>query len=404
MDTAALGNRLRRVDPEFAPQSYGYEKLLPLLAEFQDIIEIKIERGRNPLARARPDTSPILNPPPTQSAVSKAAPVRQFHARRPLGGALQDWAYIPDVAATLLALRDLALDERWSFGPVDEPETDFPILWNYLRFTFVRLQNERKICESVVDHTEFAAFNTGLVDKRYEPIFAVFRHNSIPNRQQWRTAGFCIAGEGWEGKNLVRNFNPLPQPPHYFSRVEDMIYDVTAGEPEVDWEHVIIEDIERLPIAFLIDHAPKEFELLDLLILPRWERTKYFKNLGSAIREDLRTYRAIKNRLADAVDLAVKRTRWNFKTAIPQYYPRGNTITLLLPLALVNEDIVDLALVVEKTRSGNYLGHTIFPLDWAYVNARLVCRPYSDWLLPSAVPTDAVSIDFEDDGDDETSA
>ncbi len=304
----------------------------------------------------------------------------------------------------MYALRNLALDERWSFGLADEPETDLPILWNYLRFTFLRLQSEGKVGESFVEHAEFAAFNTGLVDKRYEPIFAVFKHNQIPKHQPWRIAGFCIAGEGREGKDLVRNFNPLPQPPHYFSRVEDMIYDVRAGKPEVDWEHVIIENIERLPIAFLIDHTPKGFELLDLLSLDRRDRLKYFRDLGAAIREDTRTYRAIKNRLADALDLAIKRTRWNFKTAIPQYYPRGNAMTLLLPLALVTEDNVDLALVVEKTRSGNYLGHTIFPLDWAYMNARLVCRPDSDWLVPTAIATEALSPDFEDDVDDDGNA
>jgi hypothetical protein len=39
-----------------------------------------------------------------------------------------------------------------------------------------------------------------------------------------------------------------------------------------------------------------------------------------------------------------------------------------------------MALAVEKTASGSYLGHTMLPLDWAYKNARLVCRPDSDWL------------------------
>jgi len=39
------------------------------------------------------------------------------------------------------------------------------------------------------------------------------------------------------------------------------------------------------------------------------------------------------------------------------------------------EECVDMALAVEKTPSGNYLGHTALPLDWAYTNARLICRP-----------------------------
>jgi hypothetical protein len=56
-----------------------------------------------------------------------------------------------------------------------------------------------------------------------------------------------------------------------------------------------------------------------------------------------------------------------------------------LPLALVDDEVVDIALVVEKTKSGNYLGHTILPLAWAYSNARLVARPDSDWLVASEI-------------------
>lgn len=83
--------------------------------------------------------------------------------------------------------------------------------------------------------------------------------------------------------------------------------------------------------------------------------------------------------------MAEKRIRWNFKTAIPQYYPRFNLMSLLLPVALINDEVVDIALVVTKNPSGSYLGRTILPLDWAYMNARLVCRPDSDWLVPQRV-------------------
>jgi len=119
--------------------------------------------------------------------------------------------------------------------------------------------------------------------------------------------------------------------------------------------------------------------------MPVSEKQAYFDRFAEAIKSDLKAYRAIKNRMQDALGLAIKRTRWNFKTAIPMYYPTLNTMSLLLPLALVSDEEVDVALVVEKTHSGNYLGHTILPLDWAYSNARLVCRPDSDWLIPQNI-------------------
>jgi hypothetical protein len=69
----------------------------------------------------------------------------------------------------------------------------------------------------------------------------------------------------------------------------------------------------------------------------------------------------------------------------PQYYPRVERLQLLLPICLVSDENVDLALAVEKTASGNYLAHTVLPLDWAYTNARLICRPDSDWLTPTQI-------------------
>lgn len=73
-----------------------------------------------------------------------------------------------------------------------------------------------------------------------------------------------------------------------------------------------------------------------------------------------------------------------------------NKGSLLLPLSLVNEDKVDLALIVEKLPSGAYQGHTVLPLNLAYSNSRLVARPDSDWLITDAID----SVDFPADDTD----
>ena len=67
------------------------------------------------------------------------------------------------------------------------------------------------------------------------------------------------------------------------------------------------------------------------------------------------------------------------------YYPRDNKNNLLLPLAVVKEDVIDLALVVERLENGNYQGHTILTLSMAYNNSRLITRPDSDWLSPGQI-------------------
>ena len=312
--------------------------------------------------------------------------------RAPVSERLFDWAYLGYIPNVLSSLKGLALEEHWEFrNTPPNVEHPFPILRSYLLHTFGRLYLEKKIL--VNEKAGLAAFNTGLVDPRYEPIHALFAPND-GSRSPWQLAGFCIAGEGSDGQSLVRHFGDLPQAAHYFDNQMDLLYDSRAGKPEMDWRHIVLERIGRYPEQFLDDHWPSGFERREVSSFSEKARDDYFYALGSAIEQDKRVYRQIMNRMKDAIDLSIKRVTWNFKTAIPTYYPRVRKLQLLLPICLVSDDQVDLALAVEKTPSGNYLGHTVLSLDWAYKNARLVCRPDSDWLDPSSI---SVSFDKDDD-------
>ncbi|MBZ5569740.1 MAG: DUF3825 domain-containing protein [Acidobacteriia bacterium] len=283
----------------------------------------------------------------------------------------------------LAELNGFALNERWEFKNAPRnPDHPLPILHSYIFHTFQRLVLESKIL--VNEEAGFAAFNTGLVDPRYEIIYALFSPNDDP-RAPWQLTAFCTAGEGAAGQNLVRHFNPLPASAHYFDNPADLLYDTRVGKPEMDWKHVIVDRIDRYPQEFVEDHWPTGFVARDTSEMAHEDRKSYYAELGEAIQADNRTYRRIMNRVKDAVDLSIKRASWNFKTAVPQYYPRVRKLQLLLPVCLISDERVDLALAVEKTQSGSYLGHTALPLDWAYKNARLICRPDSDWLAPQEI-------------------
>lgn len=352
-------------------------------------------RGSPPLAEGEAVTFEVrVLGKNTQAAHILRAGEASSAAGRPLyptSGYLFDWGYLGYLPNVLSELAGLALKEQWEFkNAPSNPDRPFPILHSYLLSTYERLVLEKKI--AINERAGFAAFNTGLVDERYETIYALFSPNNGP-KAPWQLAGFCIAGEGADGQDLVRHFNPLPAPAHYFEKPADLLYDPRAGKLELSWDHIIIDNIARFPRPFLEDHRPDGFELksaAELAALPDPDYFKYFDDLGAAIEADKRTYRRIMNRLKDAVDLSIKRVAWNFKTAIPQYYPRVNRLQLLLPLCLVSDERVDLALAVEKTESGSYLGHTILPLDWAYRNARLICRPDSDWLAPAEIEEESL--------------
>ena len=88
------------------------------------------------------------------------------------------WSRIPNLKIKELA--EKALAEKWYYGAANAADAEnYPILKNYLAYTFKRLVFEDKILYGDVadaEHAgeEYAAFNTGLVDQKYEYIYALF--------------------------------------------------------------------------------------------------------------------------------------------------------------------------------------------------------------------------------------
>jgi hypothetical protein len=383
---ASIGSTMKYLDPSFTPLQYGFQKLREALESIPDIVEIRRDPDRHPpiyygrsLTPIAATAPPAASLPPQRPRPQPARPPQQRDVIQPI----MSFAYMRG-ADTWHQLADQALSEKWYFGDTPPNGFPFPILTNYLNFTFIRLQHERKVCYSP-EPQKRAAFNTGLVDNRFEPIYAYFLPNHNQNQQPWVLSSFCIAGEGRDGKDIVRYLKAMPEPAHYFANAADMFYNIEAGEPQVDWEHILVDNVDRLPLAFVSEVGPKTFTAHDCSGMDRESLFNYKDDFQAALNNDKRAYRDLMRRLDGALDVALRRVRWNFKTAIPMYYPRRRQMSLLLPLGLISDETIDVALVVERTQSGNYLGHTILPLDWAYNNARLVCRPDSDWLTPQLI-------------------
>jgi len=373
-DLAVIGKPLTDAGVNY--KALGYLKLRELFEELNEFFELRKDEETH--------TVPVLyvrQIKNNQNILSAATKNKSSICGIPNN--LMKWAYMGDFHKVICDLKTMALKERWYYK-TQNPSFPFPILSKYLTYTFFRLSKENGKIKTT---EKYAAFNTGLVNNLYEPIFALFEKNRVQNKQEWYFMEFCISGVGRSGKILASNFNPLPERAHYFSNPTELIYDCTAPKPQLNWNHIILDNIARLPIDFLEENKPNDFLLRDTSNLDTVERTKYYKDLAQAIQDDSKKFRSIKNRFSDSLELALKRVQWNFKTAIPMYFPTNNKMSLLLPLSLVDDDIIDLALVTERTPSGNYLGHTILPLDWAYSNARLITRPDSDWLVADRIET-----------------
>ncbi len=298
------------------------------------------------------------------------------------GKMLEQFAFLGSWQSFLKELSDMALPERWDFS--DSAQNDMGILRRYIQYTFYRLTLEDKVL--INEDETFAAFNTGLVTVHYDDIYACFEPNPEGNSSKWRFLEFCTKGRRGMGKRLVDTFNPLPQPASYFERKEDLLYDLEK-ELHTDYEHILIDNVRRLPIDFLLEECHGVSDAMDCLhdIQTGDERTREaaYNDLADIIEEQPRLFNRLRNRLSDAIELAQKQVRWNFKTAIPCFFPTRNVMSLMLPLALCEDGKADVALVVELTRSGSYQGQTILTLQQAYIDGRLLCRPDSDWLNTS---------------------
>lgn len=290
---------------------------------------------------------------------------------------LMDWAYLRDINDFLMQLKSMAISERWNFqnGLPGYPKD--AVLWSYIKYTFCRLQHQNKVIYSIDGN--YSAFNTGLVDNRYIAIIALFKRNKRESASsEWIFHDFVFPGEG-KGKVLNSLFTDNAEPATYTDNAQDLIYDVTLGAPIVDFKHIIIRHIERLPKKLLELAAPKITALGDC-VLGKVAQKEYYDNLRKYVMGHPSVYRYIVSRFLAAIELALKKVRWDYKYAVPMFYPKENRLCLLLPLCLVDDEHEDLALVVSKTPAEKYEGATMLPLDWAYADARVVSKPNCEWL------------------------
>ena len=301
--------------------------------------------------------------------------------------ALAAFAAFSDWEKAIEELAELALPEKWSMGSGGKLE----VLDSYLIYTFLRLKREGKVLVS--DDGLSAAFNTGLVDNLYEDIFACFSKKRVDDAS-WVFEGFCTQSSFNGPAACLDRFTLLPEPASYFDNPADLLFNPKT-EIRLNYDHIIVENIERLPVAFLrnelsqFKEAASYLRQLDDLQLEKSNDAQgaleeVYESLTAFVESQPRCMRRLTERVKSAVKSAEKRARWNYKTAVPVYYPRCDSISLLLPLDLTDDGTPDVALVIERNEdSRSYRGRTIYTLDMAYKNARLVCRLDNDWLVSS---------------------
>lgn len=247
-------------------------------------------------------------------------------------------------------LANMAKTEDWDFCRPEfrKANVEFPILHNYLNYTFLRLLQQDKIVYTS-DGTG-ACLNTGLITPDEKEIFATFdkdRRSAQEDRfNDWRFQGFCDSYH--KALNRFRSGQDLPKLATYIEDASDLVLNVNYNI-EVNIAHILDDpdNHDRLP-------------------------------------ELLRDNRTLALAAVEGATLILKRKiARNYKTAIPQWYMPAGKIQLLLPLCLLQPERADLALVAEKDVGAEvYRVRTGLRMDMAYSNARLITRPDREWLNP----------------------
>lgn len=288
-----------------------------------------------------------------------------------------------DFDYSLEHLKKMAINENWGKGQ----------LKNYIKYTFAHEFLNENIAKS---SDGCAAFNTGLTDRHYNPIYAVFettkRENKRKYHELYRLPKYefkCFSkGDKHEMTGLDK-----PEKTAYFDDNTETVINVN-WRIECNEEHILKDRLSRFPLSFF-KRAMWIDEVKEILLKESSDSEKY-EELSDFLESDSdaadAAFEALRQALQQSIEAVRKRLKYNFRVAVPCFNPEKNQYSFLLPVSFnVDPRKADVAAMVSIEKTGEnqenkqYRVETILPLDWAYLDARLVCSPESSWLNPNSL-------------------
>lgn len=245
---------------------------------------------------------------------------------------IYDYMYWGDYNLQIQKLAEKAIPEKWNF----EDKEDYSILKNYLKYTFINLQNEGKVIET----DTYCAFDTGLFTNYYVPIYAYgeLNKNTSDNVSKWFFKGFKDKYE----LGALDTIEKFPERADYFSDPSKLVFNWHL-DVNINHKHILddLNTLQRLPNSIKISDIPMES-------------------------------------LKGVIDTAIKRVIANYKLAVPYYY--CNKIQLMIPLYFGKSDKPDVTLVLDRMKGNYYQAATCLSMDMAYMDARIIAKSESNWL------------------------
>lgn len=259
--------------------------------------------------------------------------------------------FVKKVAETIMP-------ETWEFKNKTGSKTSLPILRSYLRHEVDRLFYEAGVLKKenkIIYNSDSTMiwFNTNLLDVYGHDLHFVGTIVKIgdemfikdveiaPSKVNLRRMGFDTSVE--------------PDIPCFFSGIDEIIF---HHEWDIDkdkdrYTHIIEERRARFP--------------------KRYQNEKP---------------EALANKLDNAISLAQRIARRNYRFIVPIYYPRNKEISLVMPIYLEGgySDQPDFGLILTPRPADRlYTMATILSLNEVYMDARLIAKPEEAWLKPEMI-------------------
>ena len=279
---------------------------------------------------------------------------------------LYDFMAWGDYNAQIQKLAEKADPESWNF----EGKSDNYILKNYLEYTFAKLQDEDAALDSdrkkIIETDSYCIFNTGLFTPYFSPIYIYAEPNknflSDPTTKKWFFKDFK---DEYELGALDIDIAHFPERADYFFDTGRLVFNCHY-KINVQYDHILenLNTAKRLPEEILNLHRSQ-----DMLI--------------------------------GVINTAINRVVANYKLAVPSYY-RGK-IQLLIPLCFDDLKKPDVVLVLDQKKSGYYQASTCLSMEMAYVDARLIAKPESNWLIASNILGSNIQDEQSSETNDEVS-
>ncbi len=298
---------------------------------------------------------------------------------------LNDHVCFTDYDTAMADLAKLARKEKWCYH---NSKDKYIILKIYLQYTFYQVFSQNKLKED--PSSSFACFNTGLKTESYEDIYGILLKSQDKNiPQPYIFQGFSTAASQGLGKIVVEHFNPLPQKANYIHSSDDLVYN-SNSDIHTDYHHIILDNLDRFPLSFLkalVLPFKEENKLLSQIEKEKsaFTKDKLFSKLEKLVEKNDTLFSLLRISLEASISKAIRMVNYDYRNALPSFFPTRNVMSLMLPLEFTNNDEVEAVLLIERTPSGNYQGQTILTLKQCYVNARLISPLENSFLNPTKI-------------------